>query len=508
MEKEIPEYLRLHVEQQEGAYACESSRQAWRSFRRQFADATGWKVASNPLVSAADDTPAIAQVELEECDGKVKRRLERAAAEELATTFSEVYSELELTRRALRQREAELAACVPVTPRADEERHLAERLESILRGGAEAIGCQAAAVFLLDDATSQLKLRASWGLPPQKILEPPRELRGAAADLEALLGHAVVLENPLMMEYWRAPLRGGSAICLPVSTPTLPLGTMWLTCEEAREFTAVETNLMEIVAGRVAADLEREILIEEGVTLHQLRDQVERFAQSQAERIPNLQVDVDGWEVAGWSTQAQSIDGTMHDWGIAADGEIFAAMGAVPGTPLVASSTAGGLQLSLRCLMDLPLEINDVVRRLNEAMWRTAPGELPASIALAKAVPDKAACEVVVAGDARAYHLLAKEVRKLAATGPSIGADDLSRFATARLTLRQGQSLVLASPSFALAQNADGRTFESRLPALNRSGIRTARGVIEHLRAQWLTHCGSTSPQDATIVAVTRRPRG
>lgn len=509
MEKDIPEYLRLHVEQHESAPESNIGREAWRSFRRQFADATGWKLSSSPYED--DESSRSPSVVLREADspkkgGKAKRRLERAAAEELAATFAEVYSELEVTRKALRQRDAELAACVPVTPRADEERHLAERLEAILRGGVEAVNCHSAAVYLLDDATSQLKLRASWGIAPQKILEPPRELRGAAADLEALLGHAVVLDSPLMMEYWRAPLSGGSAVCIPVSSPTIPLGTLWLSCDEIRDFTPVETNILEIIAGRIAADLEREILIEEGISLHQLRDQVERFAQSQADRTPTVKPDVDGWEMAAWSTQTQTLCGTMHDWGIASDGGLFGALAAVPGTPLVASSSAQSIQLALRCLADLPLEIDDIVQRINEGLWRTAAGEGPASIALAKATPEKATCELVLAGAARAYHLLAKEVRKLEPTGPSIGADDLSEFTRGRLTLWQGQTLLLASPSFATAENAAGVPFESRLAAVDRRGNRTASGLVEQLRATWLTHCGSTTPVDATIVAITRRP--
>ena len=68
-------------------------------------------------------------------------------------------------RHALRQREAELATFVPVVVRADETPSLATRLEAVLRGGAEAIGCQAAGLYLLDPATTELKLRSSWGLP-------------------------------------------------------------------------------------------------------------------------------------------------------------------------------------------------------------------------------------------------------------------------------------------------------------------------------------------------------
>ena len=69
------------------------------------------------------------------------------------------------------------------------------RLEAVLRGGTEAVDCQAAALYLLDDATSQLKMRSCWGLPLDRLAAPARPLKGAVADLEALLGHAVVIED-------------------------------------------------------------------------------------------------------------------------------------------------------------------------------------------------------------------------------------------------------------------------------------------------------------------------
>src|SRR6185436_7888036 len=135
---------------------------------------------------------------------------------------------------ALWRREAELAANVPVIPHSAEEEHLASKLQATLRAGAEAVRCQAAALYLLDDATSELKLRSSWNLPFGSLLRPARPLRGAVADLEALLGHAVVLEDATMFESWKAPheMPAGAAVCVPVSTPTMPLGTLWLFANE------------------------------------------------------------------------------------------------------------------------------------------------------------------------------------------------------------------------------------------------------------------------------------
>lgn len=96
----------------------------------------------------------------------------------MASALAGMLTELLAAHHALWQREAELAAGVPVVAQSAETGHLALRLQSVLQGGAAAVGCQAAGLYLLDDATSSLKLRASWGMPRQKLSEPARPLQG------------------------------------------------------------------------------------------------------------------------------------------------------------------------------------------------------------------------------------------------------------------------------------------------------------------------------------------
>ena len=92
-----------------------------------------------------------------------------------------------------------------MVPHREEEKHSAERLEAALLAGAEAVGCDAAALYLLDEATTELKLRNSCGLPFDRLTALARPLQGAVADLEALLGHAVVLNDDSLMGTWKCP---------------------------------------------------------------------------------------------------------------------------------------------------------------------------------------------------------------------------------------------------------------------------------------------------------------
>lgn len=149
---------------------------------------------------------------------------------------------------------------------------LTSQLTNAVRGAAEGIGCDAVALYVLDDATTELTMRAMWGLSPARLMDEPRPLHDSLADLEAMCGHAVVLEDELMHEIWRVPEPCESAVCIPVASNATILGTLWFFCNAPRTFDDHTTNLMETVAGGLAAELALEQL-QDDHRLGHIRDQ-------------------------------------------------------------------------------------------------------------------------------------------------------------------------------------------------------------------------------------------
>lgn len=279
MSKQIPDYLKLVTEAPRAERRPDEDLEALVGVCEAFGLVTGFKLDyaeadshsrpnlwwSAPVNPGVGVPPGLFRI-LGPCETAADgdgggERVALAEATQLAAAIGKLWQELLLTRQALWEREAELAVAVPVIEHRQEAQQLAARLESSLRGGAEAVNGHAAALYLLDDATSELKLRSSWGLPRRRLTQEARPLHDQLADLEAMLGHAVVLDDPLMFGLWRVPEPCAACVCVPVSTPTIPLGTLWIFSREPREFSAQETNLIEIVAGRMAADLERETLL-------------------------------------------------------------------------------------------------------------------------------------------------------------------------------------------------------------------------------------------------------
>src|SRR5690606_14023218 len=128
-----------------------------------------------------------------------------AAVGQLTASINQLLSQLHETELALWRREAELAAGVPVTQRPDESSHLSDRLTEILHTAADLIGGVAAGLYMLDEGTVELKLRGAWGLLAERLLKSARPLRGATADLEALVGHAVLLKDARLVPDWKIP---------------------------------------------------------------------------------------------------------------------------------------------------------------------------------------------------------------------------------------------------------------------------------------------------------------
>jgi hypothetical protein len=169
--KKLPEYLRLHIDEAaehspSASHAASPLAELCRAFQR----ATGWRLAyvdSPGVASEAWSAPIegqegkpVGRLILEPPVARVNGdRAESAAASTtsqgpglrglspshpcdleqarpLALAVARMLGEINQLKRAVWEREAELAAGVPVTVRPDEEEHLAQRLTSVLQSGA------------------------------------------------------------------------------------------------------------------------------------------------------------------------------------------------------------------------------------------------------------------------------------------------------------------------------------------------------------------------------------
>ncbi len=453
MTKPFPEYLKLHVE--EPPAVCPQPRDVpgLEVVLDAFHDVTGWRLRlvdapsleTSPAWTMPIGVPEAGESQLvlvPERNGSVAAMsLEKVRP--LAHAIGGLIAEIYRTQSTVWQREAELAAGIPVTLRPAEQQRLAYQLESVLRGGAEAIGCQAAALYLLDDATSHLKLRAAWRLPKNRFLDAPRPLRGAVADLEALVGHAVALENTSLLPHWKVPEDYPAALCVPVASTSTPLGTLWFFAEQVREFSAEQTHLAEIVAGRLVSDLEREVLVREGLRTRQTDQARHLLAQWLREQRPNIPPLVDGWQVAGQLHSDDPLNGVVYDWCVLPDGRMAVAMGHAEGLQVEAGLTATALHTALKSHAAYPHDARQMLDRLNEVLWTCSTGNRFASLIYAIIDPESGELEYAAAGKVHALIVGPDDCQSLTVSQTPLGADPDAVYRQATATVATGQSLVL-----------------------------------------------------------------
>jgi serine phosphatase RsbU (regulator of sigma subunit) len=428
-------------------------------------------------------------------------------ARPLALSIAGLVREVAALKQELRQREAELAAGVPVVARPADEPHLAERLEKVLKSGAEAVGCQAAGLYLLDEATSELKLRAAYGLPPERLLAPARPLRGAMADLEALVGHAVVLEDTSLLPHWRCPEDVPAAVCVPVSSPTMPLGTLWIFSEETRDFTPQETNLLEIIAGRLAADLEREMLIAAGTKSKRRERQFDAAHEWQADRLPHIAPLLDDYELAGWNEPAGELAGEFYDWSILPDGRLLLAIGEAEGAPLEASLSAASLHMTLKSHAAYGHSAAELLNRVNESLVAASPGEQRASLGLVLLDPQDGRLELALSGQAAAI-VVSGEQRLITTTDePPLGVLAEAAYSADVTTLAPGDALILVSSGARQAAAGEKRpTGEPAIAALVQEQRHDPAAAIARQLRERLSADGDAE-SDRTVVVLKRRSR-
>ncbi len=404
------------------------------------------------------------------------------------------------------QREAELAAGAPDISRPPQQRHLAKRLGAVLKGGAEAIGGDAAAVYLLDEATTCLKLRWSWGLPQERFANPPRPLQSALADLEAMLGHAVVLEDATQLRHWNAPEDPLAAVCLPVSTATTILGTLWIFSRKKRDFSDRETGMLEIVAGRIAGELEREMFLTEGVETTRLKRQLAVAERIQRNQLPTIAPLLDGWELAGWTERGKDIGGDFYDWFCLPNGLLAVAVGCATETGIPAALVANNVKTALRCHAQYHHDADRLLRQVNLTLWTGSAGDQSASLFCGLVETETGFVSHAFSGRTSCVLVRPDGCEALSRPSARVGEGPEAEFEPHGVEVQPGQVLLLSTHdchkvAARSAPRLDNPALAVRLTEeLNRPAKELAILARDGLRL----HAGRPRPQNRAILVVKR----
>ena len=179
---------------------------------------------------------------------------------------------------------------------------------------------------------------------------------------------------------WNVPEDFASAVCVPVSTPTTILGTLWIFCKRKRDFNDRQTNTIEVVAGRLASDLEREMLLREGVEGVQLKRQIAAAERLQRGGLPSISPILDGWSAAGWVSQAHAVGGDFFDWFCLPDGLMAATLGDAMDQGVEAALSAAAVKTAFRSHAQYQRDIARLIGQVNMTVWTGSAGDQSANL--------------------------------------------------------------------------------------------------------------------------------
>ena len=519
MVSRIPAYLRLHTNNEEDAFRIpeggESPEQHAFSMDvlcQKFTEVTGADLQYGPFDTLLNEVDWFMEIEdsrpgqsmafglkgtNDNLDGQALRQIENLAGE-----VGWLADRLHKTERALWEREAELAVGIPVTAHPEnDEAHIAERLQSILRCGVEAVNCSAGALFLLDEATTELKVRSHWGFANGAFTEPARPLRGARADLEALTGHAIVIEKRDELNFWDIPEEFAAAVCVPVSTATMPLGTFWIYSHDARPFDDRETNVIEVVAGRIALELEREVLIGEVGTRRTASD-LTSAVNWQKKTFPRETPVADGWEFAASTSESDRLVGDHCFWHSRGDGRIFSTVSSVVGDAPEIALTSAMIAGTVRGLCESRL-VTDVVNGANRTLWASSDGDLLASIFASELQPTTGRIKCVASGDVGLFIVRPHGWEEIAVDPRFCGSDDMMSVDTIERQLHVDDILLAFTSPRSLTPRLLNQNVEMQQMSeivLHHNHL-TSQELIDLLRREWESdHPDGQSPPAMLVI--------
>jgi phosphoserine phosphatase RsbU/P len=424
-------------------------------------------------------------------------------AEMLMATIERLVDRLEKTEAALRRQEAELATNVSVSRSPNEQEELADRLQSIIASSGKSIGSSAAAIYLLDDTTSSLKLRSAWGLPAYKLTEPSRELRGSLPDLEALLGNAVLLENIQAMPEWPSPEDFASAIVVPIGSQTMPHGTIWFWSDTTRKHSAVEIEIANLAAGRVMSELEHSLLGSEAKVAKQLRKQLDDAGNAQAARLPDLQPVHADFDISGWTFQDGGLGGGFHQWDLTPQEMIVAAVGSATSKGPQGALVSTCVQSSIKTLWPNQHSPSQIVRSAGDVLWGVDDADWTASSALFQLNPETGHGSVCLAGHVQAFIVSQRGFRPIGTPAPKLACQPDAVYSNQRFVLQAGEVLLAFSDTVIheinLLEPKQRRDKRSQCKALNQNEIlQGVRRLIAEPASEIAAHLARMLPSLAT----------
>lgn len=450
MTKTIPDYLRLHGQKDLTINSISDRQSGLETFWQSFSDATGWRI--NQKAFKQGEVGILPAVNLQTSEMASDIAVSKMAATRLAESAGQLVRELEANRERMRLQEIELAARAPVLGSETERKRLSDQLDSLLERAVVGTGCKAAAIYLLDDETQKLHCRLSYGLPDDRIDQPPRALRGSRGDLQAMVDRVVAISDLTAEDRatWSSPEDAyAAAICASIESDEVPIGTLWIFSEKQKDFSIAETTIAEMSAAEIGDRLQK--ASSEKQLVNELRHEpAQDLAQWQYEALPVGSLVASGWRVDGLLESPKTWASGWHLWDILPDGTLMIVLAEAVDDSVKGALTATLARAAVTAHTGYRHKPTDLLQRVSDTLWQSSTAEQLLSLMYARIDPFSGEGEIALAGSLKAvianrygYRSICSKVSDPLNTSIEVGC------VTGEFHLQQGETFLAFSEGFA-----------------------------------------------------------
>ncbi|MEK6257808.1 MAG: GAF domain-containing SpoIIE family protein phosphatase [Planctomycetota bacterium] len=395
------------------------------------------------------------------------------------------------------------------------EQDLTRILQIVTNGVCDAVDCERASLFLIDDAKQQLYTRVVTEL---EISEIRHGIEHGITGWVARHRQIAHVAEPHDDERWDSSVdrRTGFVTRNILAAPVISnvderlVGVLQLLNKAEAGFSDFDQQLIRAFAAHVATALERRRLQEEALHAHELEHAMEMGRRIQRGFLPETLPSIPGYEVAVWWQPAEFVSGDYYDWLPLADGRIGFALGDVSGHGLGPSLIMASVRAMLHVLTRTASEPDRIVELLAESIAPDLKQGQFISFLLVSLDPQTHEVRFANAGHAPALHLdaAAGSFRRLDATRLPLGFPRLLSGETdPQLSLAPGDLLVLGTDGCIEVTDAGGTMFgNNRLQQVvfahrNRPATEIVAAVRDTVQQ---FHGRPLPPDDSTLLLVKR----
>ena len=122
------------------------------------------------------------------------------------------------------------------------------------------------------------------------------------------------------------------------------------------------------------------MLLRAGTDGAELQKQVAAAERLQRNQLPTIAPLLDGWDVAGWTAQADGVGGAFHDWFCLPRGLLAVAVGKAAEQGIAGALTANAVKTAVRAHARYHRQAERMLQQVNLTLWTGSAGDQHAAL--------------------------------------------------------------------------------------------------------------------------------